>query len=118
MPTRARRRCTASGCPDWATHDGRCQRHHIPRPKPKGKPRPSSSALGYTYAWRKKSESYRKRHPWCEAPGCGQRSAATDHIDGDNTNWEEDNLQALCWPHHSTKTAKHDGGFGNTKTIR
>ena len=29
--------------------------------------------------------------------------------------WDEDNLQSLCTPCHNQKTAREDGGFGNTK---
>jgi 5-methylcytosine-specific restriction enzyme A len=118
MPSRARRPCTASGCPDFAGKSGRCDRHEIPRPRPKPQPRPSSTALGYDYQWRKKSEAYRRAHPVCEVPGCGRPSEHTDHVDGDNTNWEPHNLQALCRSHHSQKTALHDGGFGNARTPR
>lgn len=118
MPSRARRRCTASGCPEWATDTGRCEAHIIPRPKPKPKPRPSPGELGYDWEWTKKSKAYRRDHPTCETPFCGRPSACTDHVDGDRTNWETTNLQALCWPCHSRKTARHDGGFGNTKTRR
>lgn len=118
MPTRARRKCTASGCPEWAGVTGRCERHVIPRPRPRAKPRPSSTALGYDYRWRKTSEAYLKRHKHCVVLGCTNASEHTDHIDGDNTNWEPHNLQALCKSHHSQKTARHDGGFGNPRTPR
>lgn len=118
MPVRSRRKCTASGCPEWATDDGRCPRHHIPRPKPKPKQRPTRQQLGYNEDWLHKSAKYRRQHRQCEAPTCISRSQHTDHIDGDRTNWEDDNLQALCRTHHSRKTAQHDGGYGNPKTTR
>lgn len=43
-----------------------------------------------------------------------------DHIDGDATNNARSNLQGLCRPCHSAKTAAEDGGFGNRRpeTIR
>ncbi|ANZ35542.1 hypothetical protein BBK82_05060 [Lentzea guizhouensis] len=116
MPSRARRRCTASGCPGFAGTSGRCEQHEIPRPRPQPKPRPSSTALGYDYRWRKKSEAYLRANPTCVA--CGRPSQHTDHIDGDRTNWEPDNLQPLCLSCHSRKTATHDGGFGNRRTPR
>ncbi|HVK25466.1 MAG TPA: hypothetical protein VM677_29255 [Actinokineospora sp.] len=118
MPTRAPRRCTMTGCPGAAEFYGRCVTHRQERPRPKAQPRPSSTEQGYDYQWRKRSETYRRLHPWCEVTGCGDRSAHTDHVDGDNTNWERDNLQALCHSHHSSKTARHDGGFGNPRTPR
>lgn len=36
-----------------------------------------------------------------------------DHIDGDAFNNAPSNLQTLCVPCHSRKTASEDGGFGN-----
>jgi 5-methylcytosine-specific restriction protein A len=121
VPTRARRRCTASGCPRWAEPEqGRCNRpeHQLPKRKPAPTPRPSPTELGYDHKWTLKSRAYRRDHPECEVTSCTKRSACTDHVDGDRSNWEDTNLQALCWPHHSAKTARHDGGFGNRRTPR
>lgn len=44
----------------------------------------------------------------------GKYVAATevDHIDGNEWNWEPDNLQSLCHECHSIKTARENGGFG------
>jgi len=118
MPTRAPRHCTASGCGARAGTTGRCEEHVIPRPKPKPRPRPSSSAQGYDYRWRVRSRRYLAANPVCATTACGAASEHTDHIDGDRTNWELWNLQALCRPCHSRKTARHDGGFGNRRTPR
>ncbi|GAA1015869.1 hypothetical protein Aple_010610 [Acrocarpospora pleiomorpha] len=119
MPNRAARRCTAAGCPSDAAFGGRCAKHRHPARKPKASaPRPSSHAQGYTRKWRELSERIRAQRPWCEVPSCGAPSEHVDHIDGDKTNWAESNLAALCHSHHSQKTAKHDGGFGNPRTPR
>lgn len=108
MPTRALRRCTRQGCPGGSP----CRRHNPPRP-----PRPTRQELGYTNEWLAVSEAYRKDHPMCEH--CKRRrSRHTDHIDGDVSNWELWNLQALCIPCHGRKTVAHDGGFGNPRTQR
>jgi len=29
--------------------------------------------------------------------------------------WDHGNWQPMCWPCHSRKTAKSDGGFGNPR---
>ncbi|MFB4294812.1 HNH endonuclease [Nonomuraea sp. ATR24] len=99
-------------------HDGRCAEHpHPPRRSTQG-PRPSSVQLGYTQDWRELSKRIRLQRPVCETLACSAPSEHVDHIDGDNTNNEEWNLQALCRPCHSRKTARHDGGFGNPRTPR
>jgi 5-methylcytosine-specific restriction enzyme A len=90
----------------------------MPRPRPKVKARPSSTQQGYNALWAMLSLRVRTEEPICRTPRCGRASEHTDHIDGDRTNWERWNLQALCRPCHSSKTARHDGGFGNKKTAR
>lgn len=47
-----------------------------------------------------------------------RRSRHTDHIDGDTSNREPYNLQALCRHCHGKKTVAHDGGFGRPRTQR
>jgi 5-methylcytosine-specific restriction enzyme A len=53
------------------------------------------------------------KFPWCEV--CNKLAKHVDHIiprkKGGSD--EPDNLQSLCLPCHSRKTAKEDGGFGN-----
>ncbi|MCG5220280.1 HNH endonuclease [Streptosporangium sp. KLBMP 9127] len=99
-------------------HDGRCAGCQRPPRKTKQGPRPTRQQLGYDEAWVRLSAKIRKSRPWCEAPSCGAPSQHVDHIDGSAVNNEEWNLQALCRPCHSRKTAKHDGGFGNPRTPR
>lgn len=109
MPTRAPRRCTRMGCKGGYP----CKRHSGPRV-----PRPTRQQLGYDEEWVKViSPGYLADHPMCE--GCGyRRSRHTDHIDGDTSNREPENLQALCIPCHSRKTYDHDGSFGRPRTQR
>jgi 5-methylcytosine-specific restriction enzyme A len=55
------------------------------------------------------------RDPFCEdclEQGILTRASQVDHIDGDNTNDDWDNLRSLCATHHSIKKVKHDHGFG------
>lgn len=41
---------------------------------------------------------------------CGRFGGHVDHIDGDNANHSADNLQTLCLPCHSRKTATEQTG--------
>ena len=82
--------------------------------------RPNSAARGYDGKWRKARAAYLSRHPLCvHCLDEGRVAAATvvDHIiphKGDwKKFWKSDNWQALCASHHSAKTAREDGGFGN-----
>jgi len=61
-------------------------------------------------------------HPLCEE--CKRRgvfapATVVDHITPHQGNWDKfnnpGNLQSLCAPCHSKKTAKSDGAFGNPR---
>jgi 5-methylcytosine-specific restriction protein A len=56
-----------------------------------------------------------REHPRCAA--CGDPARVVDHIRpwrGDRRLFlDPGNLQSLCRPCHSKKTASEDGGFGN-----
>lgn len=89
---------------------------------PKERPRASASKRGYGSRWQRTSKAYLKKHPLCECPDCkrtGNVVAAecVDHIIPHRGNmklfWEKDNWQAMSNAHHSIKTAKENGGFGN-----
>lgn len=72
----------------------------------------------HTSHWRDLRTLVLARDPVCKI--C-ERAASTvaDHIKphrGDRTLFcDLENLQGLCAPCHSIKTAREDGGFGNTK---
>lgn len=76
---------------------------------------------GYNNRWVKYSKLFRDANPLCKhckAKGYLKPSTCVDHIipvDGpdDPLFWDETNHQALCHFHHSVKTAKEDGGYGN-----
>ncbi|EKZ1926205.1 TPA: HNH endonuclease signature motif containing protein [Stenotrophomonas maltophilia] len=65
--------------------------------------------------WRRLRAVVLAREPLCRCcAGQGRVRPATevDHIDGDDSNNADSNLQPLCRTCHSTKTARENGGFG------
>lgn len=83
-------------------------------------PRQTSNQRGYGAAWQKARLNYLMLNPLCvecSAEGRVVSANVVDHIiphKGDETLfWDESNWQPLCRTHHSKKTAKQDGGFGN-----
>lgn len=46
---------------------------------------------------------------------CGQHGNQVDHVDGDASRNDLDNLQVLCASCHSRKTAIENSGFGNPR---
>lgn len=122
MPTRPPRTCPVPGC-GAHTVSGRCPAHRkaARRASPYVEPRRASSAKrGYGAAHRKRREAYLAEHPVCEARGCTTAATDFDHVDGDPRHNPRDgsNWQSLCHRHHSRKTVRHDGGFGNPRTKR
>jgi 5-methylcytosine-specific restriction protein A len=53
---------------------------------------------------------------------CPNKATDVDHKTPCKPNdpkfWDESNWQRLCHAHHSIKTAREDGGFGNRKLDR
>lgn len=67
-------------------------------------------------AWRRLRASVLAAEPLCrECAKKGRVTAAScvDHVDGNSHNNSTENLQPLCSPCHSRKTAMFDRGFGN-----
>ena len=90
MPRIPEPHCPEPGCPNRGT----CREHRYR----------SRSAKKYNNReWRELSKRIRRDRPTCETDGCDQPSEHVDHIDGDETNDAEWNLQALCNPCHSIK---------------
>lgn len=115
MPTKPLRPCNYPGCAAL-TRNGYCE-VHAARPTAKRK---SAHQRGYTYKWGKQAKNFLQAHPWCaECMKMGRFVPATqvDHIiphRGDqHLFWDKSNWQGLCDSHHSQKTAREDGGFGN-----
>lgn len=71
-------------------------------------------------AWRQLRERILVRDLYrCQEHGCavicgGKGQAHVDHADGDPNNNDPSNLRTMCVACHSRKTAREDGGFGNT----
>lgn len=85
-------------------------------------PRLNSYRRGYNRAWQATRLAFLREHPFCvvcEAIGRLVPAAEVDHIiahKGDDVlMWDIGNLQALCRPCHSAKTAREDGGFGRKR---
>jgi 5-methylcytosine-specific restriction endonuclease McrA len=87
------------------------------------KARPSARDRGYDSKWEQARASYLRENKWCVARiggrQCGRPAVVVDHIEphrGDMTLfWKRSNWQAHCASCHSSKTASHDGGFGNPR---
>lgn len=84
--------------------------------------RGSAAARGYGYKWQQARSGYLNKHPLCricDAQGRLRIATVVDHVvahNGDQTLfWNSSNWQPLCKACHDRKTAKHDGGFGNSQ---
>jgi 5-methylcytosine-specific restriction endonuclease McrA len=69
-------------------------------------------------AWRALRKATLTANPLCSVPGCGVASRHVDHRvarSRGGASLDPANLVALCHPHHSEKTARVDGGFGNQR---
>lgn len=82
----------------------------------------SSNERGYGYRWKKLRDRFIQKHPHCvECLKNGVITLATDvdhiipHRGDPKLLYDENNLQSLCKSCHSKKTAREDGGFGNSQ---
>lgn len=90
-------------------------RHSANRDNPRARQGKRKYAT-YSKTWRAIRAAHLREHPWCEHCLPRKRFGThVDHIDNNSENNDPSNLQTLCTSHHSTKTAKYDGGFGNAK---
>jgi 5-methylcytosine-specific restriction protein A len=112
VPSLPLRPCTMPGCGLLVT-SGRCAAHTTRYHDT----RPSASQRGYGAAWQRLAAQVIAEEPACRACGSTAPSAHVDHIVARNDGGTDAraNLQRLCARCHSSKTAKYDGGFGNTK---
>lgn len=125
MPERAKAVCTMPGCSALVL-SGRCEKHRPGRASVQLQlPRLSPSRRGYTAAWYRVTALWReadKSRQWCVEclkQGIYEPGPITDHIiphRGDQKLfWDPTNWQSLCRHCHSAKTAREDGGFGNSR---
>lgn len=129
MAIRSKSICRQPGCGKLIDEPGNCVAHQKQIEAKRG----NASERGYGHRWRKARETFLRRNPLCvHCIREGMVIAATevDHIvpprfkaamDSGSARriamatalfWDSQNWQALCKPHHSTKTATEDGGFG------
>lgn len=90
-------------------------KHHCPPAKSRQARRTLATNSA---AWRKLRGLVLAAEPLCRE--CTKKritraASHVDHVDGDPSNNTMSNLQPLCAPCHSRKTAKEDGGFGNPR---
>jgi 5-methylcytosine-specific restriction protein A len=125
MPTSPLSLCIEPGCPELVP-SGRCPTHLQQYRQEAEQRRPKRHGRAYDGRWRMFAKDYLSRHRECESESClavpwWARPTATqvDHRDGlgptGPRGYDESNLQALCQSCHSSKTASHDGGFGNPR---
>jgi 5-methylcytosine-specific restriction enzyme A len=99
MPNAAPRIC--GRCRQLVYGGGRCPC----RPAWLGSKSPPS-----TRRWRELRGAKLAHDPWCERPGCKHPADEVDHIipvaEAPWLRYEWDNLQSICAPHHTEKTAK------------
>ena len=85
----------------------------------------TSAQRGYGYRWRQARQAFLRQHPFCiecEKRGIIKPATDVDHIKphkGDMALfWDQSNWQPLCHTCHSKKTAREDGGFGNSHRFK
>lgn len=92
----------------------------VPTIGSKATKRPSASKRGYTAAWRRRRKKHLVLHPWCEdclELGLKVKATDVDHVRplaGGGAD-DDSNYRSRCHSHHSSKTCRADGGFGNRK---
>lgn len=124
MPLAPLKPCSRVGCREL-TRAIYCLTHEKDQQQSYDKERGSAASRGYDSKWRKARIRFLRNHPLCvECENENELAAATvvDHIiphKGDKVLfWDCNNWQPLCKPHHDSKTAKENGGFGNERSYQ
>lgn len=113
VPRKPKRPCSHPGCPEL-THDRFCEQHaKAEDARYRTYQRDPKINKRYDHRWRKIRNTYITKHPLCEhcqANGRVMPAQEVDHIIPleDGGTHDEANLQALCKPCHSSKTARED----------
>lgn len=115
MASRMRRRCTADPtCPHPAEKGGRCTMHARQADADRNRRRTTSLEVYRSKRWRRVRRLVLMEHPGCSTEDCRRYATEVDHIvriEAGGDPWDDSNLQALCKPCHSRKTAL-ETGFG------
>ncbi len=114
MATKAPTLCSIPGCPNPGAGRGRCAQHQADADAQRNERRALSLAVYRSAAWRRLRKRILLERPYCEWPGCWRPATDVDHktrIEDGGDPWDEANLEPLCHPHHSAKTAR-ETGFG------
>lgn len=121
MPTAPKRPCLYPGCPTLVD-SGTCPEHTKQRGADRRKVEGSAWSQGYDSDWEKvRKRALERDHYICQH--CLQRDGRyvpAEQVDhkvpfggkSDPLRLDLNNLQSLCVPCHSLKTANEDGGFG------
>lgn len=112
MPSAPRKACSCRGCPVCAgrcpelTAGGKCAL--CTSQSRKGQRR--NDHIYSSPRWKGLRRTILREQPFCAEPGCSELTADVDHIVPIEVNpllkWDRTNLQGLCKPHHSAKTAR------------
>lgn len=123
MAQAAKRPCTHPGC-GQLTDTGRCPRHQVQQRREAETSRPTSSQRGYGYRWQQAAKGWLRAHPLCQCEDCDDgRKRVTPavlvdhripHKGDQRLFWDSGNWQSMAKACHDRKTAREDGGFGNT----
>lgn len=129
MPYAPLRPCTfPGGCGELVAKGGLCSKHKTETARGYDRYRGNSTARGYDAAWTKvrlkalKRDEYLCQHCLLN----DDRMVPAEHVDHvqpfhgmfDPLRLSLTNLQSLCQPCHSRKTALEDGGFGHTRKAK
>ena len=116
MASRPMRPCSKLGCFLAVRRQGECP-PNCSTPRTADAHRGGSTSRGYGSRWQRRRAAVLREEPLCRH--CLERGITTeatevDHITPRARGGSElrRNLQALCKPCHSRKTAREDGGFG------
>jgi 5-methylcytosine-specific restriction protein A len=123
MPYAPKRPCARPYCPRLLDHGEECPEHGPTarnRENDRQPKRAQKRKFYQTPEWRTFREDILVRDPVCRikdkcAPK-GAPSTCVDHvipIEAGGEPLDPRNAQGACWPCHSAKTAREDGGFGN-----
>lgn len=122
MPTKPKRPCSHPGCPEL-TNQRFCREHaKVEDRRYRTYQRDPKINARYDHRWRKIRDTYIAAHPLCEhclAAGRTTPAREVDHItplERGGTH-DEANLQALCKPCHSAKTAREDDRWRQTPRV-